>query len=109
MDFVPFWMDLEWADVHDILGLGRGFKRFLNVCFAPTKIIWKIIQYFDLRICFDRVARPPTPVYFLESKDHCFRLTCPKRPCDPRKIPWLVGLYKGLYYPVILGIYNKRL
>ena len=24
--------------------------------------------------------------------------------CEPRKKPWLVGIYRGLYYPVIQGL-----
>ena len=75
----------------------------------------------DLRfLCFWRLVAPITSYYKWAVKIslESFRFLCPanvagdgdygRMPCwisEQRKKPWLVGLYKGLYYPFILGLY----
>ena len=55
-------------------GMGKGswssrsrwwFQGFFWMFFLPQQYLsGNMIQYFDLRIFFDRVAQPPTPVYY---------------------------------------------
>ena len=71
----------KWPKIHGWLGFG----------------FWVLGSYFECRI-----RRLEPEVMITKRWAQQTRVICPIN--EPRKKPWLVGLYRGLYYPILWGL-----